>query len=263
MSQAAQPVLDMTLAPKAEPVSTVSQTLAVIERMACDPSADVDKLDRLMQMHERVMAREAESQFNAAMTDAQRAMGPIVARGWNPETKSKYRKYEDIDRVIRPIYTEHGFAMSFGTEPTDRPDEIRVTCRVSHRAGHARDYAVNVPADGKGIKGGVFMTRTHATGSGLTYGKRYLADLIWNLAMTEDDDGNRAGKTSKYAEAPEGYADWLSAFVAKADEGLSALTQMWQTANRDPQLKPFAEYLAKTDPKGLAALKARAREVKG
>jgi ERF superfamily protein len=52
-----------------------------------------------------------------------------------------------------------------------------------------------MPADGKGAKGGDVMTKTHATGSALTYGRRYLLALIFNLAIGElqDDDGNAAG----------------------------------------------------------------------
>jgi hypothetical protein len=35
------------------------------------------------------------------------------------------------------------------------------------------------------------MSRTHATGSAITYGKRYLKNMIFNLHFT-DDDGNAA-----------------------------------------------------------------------
>ena len=39
----------------------------VIRRAASDPSVDVEKLERLMLMHERVMERNAEAAFNEAM----------------------------------------------------------------------------------------------------------------------------------------------------------------------------------------------------
>ena len=44
---------------------------------------------------------------------------------------------------------------------------------------------------GKGAKGGDVMTKTHAAGSAMTYGMRYLLKLIFNVAIGEEDnDGN-------------------------------------------------------------------------
>ena len=55
-----------------------------------------------------------------------------------------------------------------------------------------------MPIDTKGARGGDVMTRTHATGSALTYGKRYLLIAMFNLAIEEDDDGNAAGGRRPY-----------------------------------------------------------------
>src|SRR5690242_5607311 len=43
-----------------------STVLELIERIALDPRADVEKLDRMMAMYERQKAKEAELVFNAA-----------------------------------------------------------------------------------------------------------------------------------------------------------------------------------------------------
>ena len=40
--------------------------LALIERVALEPHADVEKLDRMMTMYERLKAKEAELAFNGA-----------------------------------------------------------------------------------------------------------------------------------------------------------------------------------------------------
>jgi hypothetical protein len=40
--------------------------LALIERVALDPRADAEKLDRMMAMYERLKAKEAELAFNVA-----------------------------------------------------------------------------------------------------------------------------------------------------------------------------------------------------
>jgi hypothetical protein len=41
------------------------------------------------------------------------------------------------------------------------------------------------------------MTKTHAMGSGVSYGMRYLLRMIFNLAIDYDDDGNAAGGRAK------------------------------------------------------------------
>lgn len=179
-------------------VSTVAEgatLLAVISRAAADPNTDVTKMERLMAMYERVEAKRAESAFNAAMTKTQAEITRVATNKDNTQTHSRYATYDQLDRAVRPIYTTNGFALSFGTEPSKAENMITVVCHVSHEAGHSRDYSIDMPADGKGAKGGDVMTKTHAVGSGATYGMRYLLKMIFNIAIGSDpadDDGNAA-----------------------------------------------------------------------
>ncbi len=187
-----------TLSPSASLPSPVSgggefAFLAMIERAARDPSIDVDKLDRLLQMRERENARVAEQAFNAALADAQTEMHPVAADSDNPQTRSRYASYAALDRAVRPIYTTHGFALSFNTADAPGPEQARILCDVCHAGGHTRRYHVDMPVDGKGARGGDVMTKTHAMGSGISYGMRYLLRMIFNLAIDQDDDGNAAG----------------------------------------------------------------------
>ena len=180
------------------PRNEIATVLHAITAAANDPNVDIDKMERLLNMHERMHARANEQKFNAAMTKAQAAMGPISADAVNPQTRSKYASYAQLNRALRPIYTKNGFALSFDTDDSPKEDHIRVLCYVSHAAGHVRTYKCDMPADGKGAKGGDVMTKTHAQGSAMTYSQRYLLKLIFNVAIGEnddDDDGNGAGQT--------------------------------------------------------------------
>ena len=56
-------IVRMMAVPPGDSSSTV---LALIERVALDPSSDVEKLDRMMAMYERLKAKEAELAYNAA-----------------------------------------------------------------------------------------------------------------------------------------------------------------------------------------------------
>jgi len=168
----------------------VAAIIQVIERAALNPAVDIDKMERLLQMQERVMARNAEQAFNAAMSAAQAALGPVATDAANPQTKSRYASYAALDRAVRPIYTAHGFSLSFNTGESPIAEHLRVICRVAHGAGHSEHYHVDMPADGKGAKGGDVMTKTHATGAAMSYGQRYLLKLIFNIAVGDDNDGN-------------------------------------------------------------------------
>jgi len=163
----------------------------MVERVAMNPDADMNKLEKLLDMQERILDRDAKMAFSRAMSTAQSEMKRIGADANNNQTHSKYATYAALDKVIRPIYTQHGFALSFNTEESAHPDMVRVTCDVAHVDGHEKHYRVDMPADGKGAKGGDVMTKTHAAGAAMSYGMRYLLKMIFNVAVGEDDtDGN-------------------------------------------------------------------------
>ncbi len=194
MSAAAKQELQEVHAAPIANIAEASAMESMIERAARDPAVNIDKLERLVAMQERMLALRNEQAFNDAMSAAQSEMPRIAADTPNSQTKSKYASYGALDRAMRPIYTKHGFALSFGTAEGAPADCVRVECHVSN-SGFTRKYQVDMPADGKGAKGGDVMTKTHAVGSAMSYGQRYLLKMIFNIAIGNDDDGNAAGDT--------------------------------------------------------------------
>ncbi len=175
--------------------------LAMIERAARDPAIDVDKLERLLGWRDAEMARAATLAFNRALAAAQQAIAPIHADSENEQTSSRYASYAALDRAIRSIYVQNGFSLTFDTAEAPLPEHVRIICDVSHHGGHTRRYHLDMPVDGKGARGGDVMSRTHAMGSGINYGRRYLLGMIFNLAIVKDDDGNTAGGSRPRAAA--------------------------------------------------------------
>jgi len=175
-----------------EPIGAEVSTPMSLLALALQHGAAIDVIERLSALQERAQDRDAEMQFNEAMNAAQAELGRIAPDLTNPQTHSKYASYAALDRKIRPIYTRHGFSLSFDSGDSPLADTVRVTCFVSHRAGHTRKYTgPPMPADGKGAKGGDVMTKTHATGAAMSYGARYLLKYIFNIAVGEEDtDGN-------------------------------------------------------------------------
>lgn len=223
--------------------SDAAALIQVISKAASDPSVDVDKLERLMAMHERITAREAEKAFNVAMSACQAEMKQISADATNPQTRSKYATYAKLDSILRPTYTSHGFALSFD-EGESKPDMVRVVCIVSHTGGHSRSYHRDMPADGKGAKGGDVMTKTHAAGAAGSYGARYLLKGIFNVAIGElDDDGN--GASGQRLDEND-YANHLAAIDAAADEKglMRAFGSAWkagESINDVSSMRKFGE----------------------
>jgi len=205
------------------PRSEASAVLHMIERAARDPAVDIDKLKQLMEMRDKAETQIALRAFNSAMRAAQSEMGPVSADAENPQTRSRYATYAKLDRALRPIYTKHGFALSFDEADSPKPDHIRVLCYVSHDDGFTRTYHKDMPADGKGARGGDVMTKTHATGAAASYGARYLLKGIFNVAVGEEDrDGNAPKETGPYTPPPGSITEEQAANIREALEAKGA-----------------------------------------
>lgn len=214
-------------------LNDTARLIHVIAEAASNPAIDVDKMERLWAMHEKLKNRADEEAFNAAMSRAQSEMGRVSADAANQQTRSVYATYAALDKAIRPIYTKHGFSISFNEGEGAPEGHARILAYVSC-GGHTRTYKLDMPNDGKGAKGGDVMTKTHATGSAHTYGRRYLLKDIFNIAIGENDDdgngGDGGGDDGQQAQkSPEQAARerLLDAGRAAAMNGMAALNKWW------------------------------------
>jgi len=181
----------------------VSPMFAMIERAARDPSVDIDKLERLMQMKKDADALAARAAFDASMADLQPELPTIGERG-NAAGRYTYALWEDINAAIKPVLMRHGFALTFRTDFTGG---ISITGVLSHRAGHREETTITLPADPSGNKNAV-----QAVASSVSYGKRYTAGALLNLTSHgEDDDAFMAAGEADAA------ADWYAAIDSAAD----------------------------------------------
>jgi hypothetical protein len=235
-------------------VADDTSIMATISRAASDPNVNVDKLERLVALKERSDAKEAEREFNIAMNKVQEEIRPIAADASNPQTRSKYASYLALDKALRPIYTKHGFNLSFDTGDAARPEEVRVLCYAGHDAGHSRTYKVDMPADGKGAKGGDVMTKTHATGAAMTYGQRYLLKMIFNIAVGDDDDGNKAGDTNAKITAEQ--AETIRELIDRSGSDIEKFCTYFKV-EAVPELK------AKDYARAVAAINLREKKATG
>jgi hypothetical protein len=177
--------------------------LANLMSLARDPTIRPEVVAAFIGMQERLEDREAERAFNQAFVAMQTRLPRITRDGSlkypvnknqpdGPQKEiSKYAKWETIDLAIRPILTEHGFALSFTTAPrAGDGGGLLVTAILRHAAGHRQETSIPVPLDTSGGKNNL-----QGYGSTLSYGKRYAATAALNLITEgEDDDGKLGGQ---------------------------------------------------------------------
>lgn len=197
--------------------------LAVISRAASDPNVDIEKMERLMSMHERMQAKRAEAEFASALAEMQDELPSIGERG-NAAGRYTYALWEDINAAIKPIMKRHGFALSFRT---DFAEGVSVTGVLTHSGGHKIETTIRLPTDASGNKNAV-----QAVASSVSYGKRYAAGALLNLTSHgEDDDAFRAQQADR-ADDPK-YAGWRS----KIEECTTKeeLAAAWREMPKDAQ----------------------------
>ena len=160
-----------------------------IDRAARDPEFDVQKFGELLRMQREVEHDQARKAFNRAMADAQAEMLPVVRGAQNKHLGNKYAKLEDIDRGMRPIYTKYGFSVRYGSAPAPREDVIRLTCTVAHAAGYFEENYLDAPLGNPGSQGGrTATTPVQSVGSAVTYLRRYLLGMVFNIVLADDED---------------------------------------------------------------------------
>jgi len=166
--------------------------LEVCYEAARDKGVDLAKMKELLAMAREQELSQQEAVFNEALRAAKADLKPIVADSWNAHTKSKWAKYEKVSREVDPVIRAHGFALSFGMANSPIPDHYRVTCDVSHSGGFLKQYFLDGPSDASGPKGGGSKTPVQGVGSTITYLRRILKCLIFDVVVGgEDADGNR------------------------------------------------------------------------
>jgi hypothetical protein len=148
-------------------------------------------------------AEQRKTAYQAAMAQAQAEIGPVVKDRKNEHTKSMYATLEAVDTAIRPIYTAHGFSLSFDApDVTDKG--LLISCDVLHSGGHSEHKTLLGALDTVGPNGSRNKTDIQGLGSTVSYLRRYLTCMVFNVTVkSEDKDGNRTAQTINAAQYVE------------------------------------------------------------
>ena len=204
--------------------------LSVIERIATSPHFNIDALNAVVALRERIQAAEAKSAFDRDLAAMQPQLPTIDSKGKivvyskadreknggprpedKPQQETPYALMADINDAIRPAMSEHGFALSF--RAGEENGKIKVTGILSHRDGHREETSLVLQHDSTGSKNPV-----QAVGSSLQYGRRYATLMLLNIssrAPQDMDDDGKAGGSQPTIE-PEA-ADYVRKLISETN----------------------------------------------
>lgn len=176
---------EVVIVPAAAPASP--DPLSMLD-MAIRQGMDVEKLGRLMDLHERNQANQAAIAFGNAVQKFQ-SLCPIIRRKkvatiQGREGKQGYTynfaSYDDIHKAIRPLLAECGLTVTFETA-AKTPGLLDIICRVRHGI-HVEVTPVSLPIPQLNI------SQTQQFGAAVSYGKRYAIQAALNIVVSNEDD---------------------------------------------------------------------------
>lgn len=226
--------------------ATPMEMLAV----AIQQGADLERLQKLMDLQERWEANQARKAFVSAMARFKSEPVQILkTKQVNIPGGAKFAHATLADVVDGIVSSLSKYGLSHKWE-TKQDQGITVTCILTHEAGHSERTVLTAPPDDSGKKNAI-----QQIASTVTYLERYTLMAACGLAAKDmDDDGRGAGKPPKPEEpAPEGYDNWKADMSALADDGMAKLTETWGKSS--PQ---FRRHVIKADEHWWSETKAKA-----
>lgn len=175
-----------------DPPAPVS-LLNIIAEASRNPETNIANLQALLQMQREVMADQAKIAFARALWRLKKDMPQIAKSGvidLKEKGKIKFARWEDMSDAIQPLMDREGFTLSFDTEERAREGGGSIVIgTLTHIDGHSQTARFSLPLDT-----GPGRNNLQAAGSTLSYGKRYVTELLLNIVRRgEDDDAHAAG----------------------------------------------------------------------
>lgn len=198
---------------------TDGSAVAQLLHLAVEKGIGVEGLEKLVALQERVMARQAEADWSAAVATFQQkcpsikksSTAEIVTQGGS-RFKYNYAELDEIAGTVNPILSELGLSYTWDSTL----DEKILTCRCTlrHASGHAVTSSFTCPIDTTAR-----MNSSQQAGAALTYARRQALVQVLGLTTTDPDTDGASGGASLGAIS-EGQAADMQALIeeVKADK---------------------------------------------
>jgi hypothetical protein len=188
-------------------------------RLALERGADLDRLEKLMDLQQRFEEGEARKAYVADMAAFKMNPPEIVkdkAVGFTDKAGNfvgyKHATLGNVTSAIVEALACHGFSHRWDTE--QQGANVTVTCVVTHRMGHSERTTLSAAKDDSGKKNSI-----QQMASTITYLQRYTLLAATGLATHEqDDDGTGAELDTTLAD------EWIAKVkAAQTDEEVLAV----------------------------------------
>lgn len=157
-------------------------------------SENIQAVEKIVQLYERMQDRKAEKEFAAAFVTLQAEMPKVQATRPVPNKdgslRYRFAAFEDLMEQLHEHLQRNGFTVSFSSRV--ETDRLISTCTLQHTSGHKRsnEFAVRI---GSGPPG---ATVTQADGAAATYAKRFALTEALNIVVGHmDNDARLLGST--------------------------------------------------------------------
>ncbi len=164
-------------------------TPATLVQMAVESGADLDRLEKLMDMQEKWEAREAKKSYLKAMAGFQKEC-PIIQKDAHVrfETQKGITEYDHPSLggmlgQVGDLMGQYGLVRSW--RMIQDTGLMTVECIITHIDGHQESTSMVGPYDQSGGKNNI-----QAIGSTQKYLERYTFEAIIGAASGNDNDGN-------------------------------------------------------------------------
>lgn len=210
-------------------------------QMAVEQGADLDKMEKLMELERRWKDDKAREAYNSALTKFKKE--PIVITR-DKENKQYASRYASLGNLVNTVNTQLAkFGLSARWDVSQQ-DSISVTCILSHKLGHSERVQISGPPDESGKKNKLQQIK-----STITYLKGATFEAVTGVVTTEhgDDDGNSYAETISDKQIAD-----LDALITEVGSDKDAFMRYCKVSN-------LGEILAKNYHFSVQALEAKRR----
>ncbi len=209
-------------------------------QQAIASGSGVEVMERLLALQERHDAFQARKAFDDAMADLRKTLPKITKSrevDFTGKTgiRTQYR-FEDLAEITEALsepMSAVGLSWRWYTENVQ--GGVKVTCRITHRAGHFEETSLVGPLDASGNKNPI-----QAIGSAVSYLQRYTIKAAVGIAAAHDDDAQEVSRRREPepapAQAPASKADSREVYarLSKANRELATeadFDRFWRARN--------------------------------
>jgi hypothetical protein len=190
-------------------VQQPANLLDAIMLAASNPAVDVNKLQQLFSIHKEMVERDAKAQYVQALAEF-KANPPAILKAKAVSFGNTHYKHATLDMVSRAIadrLADVGITHRWNLEQSEA-GRVRVTCILTHRAGHSEQASLEGPPDSSGSKNAI-----QGVGSAVTYLQRYTLLAVTGLSTQDMDDHDGRAPAGAVETITQEQADELQTLI--------------------------------------------------